>query len=590
MSSAKKPQKCTFCKKEGHNKAKCPGVDGTFTNNVLDVEYILSHQKPIRKDHYDNQRGHLKDIEKMELSKLIDDNKRYIGENYFFRNILDTVAEIQTVLIEKPNVKFIHVVAEPGAGKTDIMDCISYMLKTHSDNPRCLLGDRISLLTGMNSVESKDDLETKLKFVKDYYTDFKVYHNPSIYKRIDYLIENPLLLLNHYFIIDESHIACQAENTLAKEFKRLGLNKENIAKLNIKFILVSATPDILLKEIVEVYEEDYDVKYMKPGPNYRGSRHFNIIDYNSLDEKVNREILIENVKEYPNAKYHFIRVKSAKFANKLRAELNNEGFLVYDYDQVSNKNLKKPLHETIKIKPNNHTFYFIKDMYRASKRLRLNPNIGIIIEPFNKDDYTVTGQGLIPRWFTYYTEGELENCNPIFIGNKKAFDKIKLFYETKRADHWKSRLTNKKNTKTYQIDLINRDPNKKKVYTDSDLFDELSDKSLDDLESEMESIFETLPSNTGLGSIKKNTLGLFISTTYCERIDKNKTTVDPDNYTPITESKLFSTTRLGKNLGKGESDRKLIFIPYYNDSLEPDSLMWCCRYLKPRSTEDQGNI
>jgi len=573
-----KPQKCSICKKEGHNKLRCPGVGSNESINVLDIDFIKNNQKPVTPVHFDNQRGMIKAIENEKLQELRDNGERTSTEEYFFRNIKNAITTFQTKFLTNRNLTSVILVAPPGSGKTMLMDYIMYVLKTNINDDDCILGDRFSLFTGMSSLDWVTQIKENIIFGQK---NFEVYHNPDIYKRINYLIKNPLLLLNHYFLIDELQIACELKHTIGKELKRLGLTPTAIKELNIKFVLISATPDIMLEEFLNSKNDECDIIMVEPGPNYKGFEYFNIDNYKSLDEKINREFLINTIKEkYSSPKYHFIRVKSAKFANKLRAELGNEGWLVKDYDQESNKYLDEKIDSVIKTPPIIHTFWFVKDMFRASKRLRINCNIGAIIEPFNKEDVTVTAQGLIPRWFGYYTPEELLYCDIIFMCNKQAIDKYIKFLKTGKYNgiDYRSRLMNTKKPKpTHQSPYFDQ---KEEISE----FDERFGDSIEIIKSKMENIFGDIPSNNGLNAIHRILdNSLLISTNYCDKIDSSKRWIghadDPSNYIPITES-MLNSKGWGKSLGKGKNDKKLVFIPFYNDQLDVESLQYCCRFYK----------
>ena len=570
-----KPQKCSICKKQGHNKLKCPGIN-TYVElcNILDIGYIKNSQKSYTENHYNNQRDMIEAIYKTKLQELRDNNQRMPNEEYFYKNIKEFQSLFQTKFLTNNDLTSLILLAPPGSGKTMIMDAIAYSLKTHINDEICILDDRFTVGTGMSSVAWVEQIKDNLHFFKNI-EGFTVYHNPDFYKRIDYLIKNPLLLKNHYFIIDESHIASQLGNTIGKELKRLGLTKEIIKELNIKFILISATPDIMLKEFLNAENDDCGIIQMEPGGNYRGFNYFTIENYKSLENAVNRTELINTIKKLPSNKHHFIRVKSIKNVNKLRAELGNEGWLVIDYDQESNKYRNQSIDDVIKTQPLEHTFWFIKDMFRASKRLRINKHIGMVIEPFNKEDVSVTAQGLIPRWFGYYTDEDLIDCNIIFICNKKAVEKYKEFIKTGTYDNinYRSRMLNSKKPKpTHQYPYIVQ---KESVSE----FDERINISLDELQNEMKTILGELPVNSGIGSIHTRQDGYKFSTKYCEKIDKSINHVDLFNYTIISQS-ILKNASLGKNLGKNKNDNKLIIIPFYNDKLELNSLQWCCRFYK----------
>ena len=84
--------------------------------------------------------------------------------------------------------------------------------------------------------------------------------------------------------------------------------------------------------------------------------------------------------------------------------------------------------------PDVHTFVFIKEFYKASKRLRLSEYLGLIIEPSSLiQDVTVTAQGLIPRFFGYYEKFNFDiksDNKPKFICDLECVNKYILFTET----------------------------------------------------------------------------------------------------------------------------------------------------------------
>lgn len=572
-----KPQKCSLCKLAGHNKSNCPGpqqVERIVVNNQLDVNSILVNQEVLDEEDYFLQRKELLIRYRKILKKLEKNRKRAIGEDYFFRNVKELCTELHSQLINNKEISSFVIIAPPGSGKTMIMDCLAYLSKVHDSDEDCIYGDRFSVFTGMSSVVCRDQIQKDLFFVKEEDSEFKVFHNPDIYKRINYLIENVMLLKNHIFLIDEAHIACLLENTIAKEFERLGLTSEVVKQLNIKFILVSATPDIIIRDFVNAKHNNCRVLMMKPGPDYKGFNYFNIIDYRCLNKKENRELLIENILGLDSPKHHVIRVKGLKNVEELRKDLLKEGFLVREYNQETSKRIC--LDDEIEKEPSHHTVWFIKDMLRASKRLRINKFIGVIIEPYGIEDVTVTAQGLIPRWFGYYTPEELKDCNPIFICNKKAVEKYKLFLKTGTYENFNylSRNIRDKNAYSHQVTFV--EPKECKTVSE---FDQAKCDNLDFFIEIMSTKCDGLPSNNSLGSLHQTRDGYWISTKYCDKLDKSIVGVIPENYRIITTT-IIEKAGMGKNLGKNPGDNKIIFIPVYNDQLELSSLQWYCRYYK----------
>jgi len=576
-----KPQRCTTCKLEGHNKRNCPGPVNN-TDNIVDCDYILNNQEKYDSEDKNNHYDTIKLIERKLLKKLVRDGLRNQGESYFFDNVQISVNEI---LSNKDKLTII-VFAQPGSGKTMVMDAVAYYKKI---NPEPIIGDRFTVMTGMSDTLCKDALNDGLPFIKEFIQENEnnigpmiVHHNPMIYKRFEELKKKPILLYNHTFLIDECHIACQEENTIDKQFKSLGITREVVKKLKIQYILVSATPDRIKKECDNAKEGECAVVYMKPGPNYRGFKYFKnkICKYQSLEKKINRDNLINIIKEkYNSPRYHFIRIKPGKFDAKLKLELENQGWVVEDYNMNSKKYFN--LDQIIKNEPRCHTFFFIKDMLRQSKRLRLNKYIGIIIEPFIKTDVTITAQGLLARWWAYYTNTQLEECDPLFFCDYSA---VCIYLEWIANDlnyltvKYTSSGMQKRNFKTHQTGIIENDPTKK-VFEDSDKCDQCTLENLEDLKIEMCKILSVthIPSNNGIGSTHENTKSIWISTKYCKKINKDLDDINYDNYEPVTENMLNESRTLGRCLYLNGT--KLIFIPFYTNL--DNKLMWCCRYFKP---------
>jgi hypothetical protein len=463
---SKKPQKCSKCKQDGHNARNCPCPIVFDDPPPIDVESILINQETYTERERSNKLETMKCLEETVLIQLIKKGLRKESEPYLFENVKHTVVKIMENIFSGKLATLI--VAEPGSGKTLVMDGVAYMSKTH---PIPLMGDRITVMTGMSDTLCRDSLNESLPFVREYVKTGEidngpsecVYHNPMIPKRFKFLKEHPHYLYMHIFIDDESHVACNIGNIIDLQLKLLGITREVAKKLKIHFVLISATPDAILKEYRASYEEDYDVVFMKSGENYRGFKFFNnrILDYKSLDIKQNRETIISMIKEkYTDPMYHFIRIKPGKFHIKLQLELEEEGWNVEHYNMNSKKFIA--LDSIIKKKPESHTFFFVVDMLRASKRLRLNEFIGVIIEPYNITNVTITAQGLIPRWWGYYTNSEISITDPMFICNYSAVKEYLKFIENEGyvGDGYRSRNMNKREFKSHQSNILDRDPAK----------------------------------------------------------------------------------------------------------------------------------
>ena len=183
--------------------------------------------------------------------------------------------------------------------------------------------------------------------------------------------------------------------------------------------------------------EGHGIVILEPGPNYRGFQYFKrkkmLCDWNNFSPEKDFKKLEATIKSrYSHNKYHFIRINSRK--PKLIKNIKNmcltNGWICDHHNQ---QNKIKNLEELIQKPPERHHFIMIKEYFRASKRLKLNKNIGLILEPSSQvKDVTVTAQGLIPRWWQYYTEGELDFGDepPLFILSMECVEIYLKFIET----------------------------------------------------------------------------------------------------------------------------------------------------------------
>ena len=318
-------------------------------------------------------------------------------------------------------------VAQPGVGKTNLIQYLIFHLKAKLNPDKMIIGDRITIATGMSSRDWIEQTEKGTSLL-DKNSNEEIYHRDTLHRRIKYLKDNPELLSDHIFILDECHIGCDKEQTIDNLLnKNLKLTKETIKKLKIKIILISATQDIIQAELEQKHKDEWQFCILEPGIGYRGFEFIKnkkwLYDYDNL--KINEEeIFKEYLNKYSKPKYHIIRVRgkvSEKF-KKMIINLCAEEHIGIPKEHNQKDKIEK-FEDKLKEEPDKHTFVFIKEFYRASKRLRLTNNIGMIIEPSVNDDVTIVGQNLVARFFGYYDDSELKFIEPpMFICNEKCVD------------------------------------------------------------------------------------------------------------------------------------------------------------------------
>lgn len=435
------PQKCSICREEGHNKRKCPNInrndiqnnndiqDNTEDNIPNDIKYVTIDEK-------------IKEIEismmqnKFELLKAQSNGNL----NLWYDKQEELTYKIIEYLLINNNKIWIGIHAEPGGGKTNLTHCLYYNLKTHPNSLQ--MGDRITYFTGMSSKsweeQAKDNL-VLFQFNRDSGEGDNIFTRDTFYKRIDYLLEHPYLLSNHIFIIDEAQFANEKHNTLAKQLKKLKLTRDKLIELNIKFIFISATMSHLcleldakdLKDGYKLEESDLVELVLEVGDNYCGVKYFTnkkmIRDFNNK-KKITEQItdILKEKNWINNPKHHILRIKNEKEREEVIKYCYDNDYSYFNQDSNTTEGQKdsvKIFQTKLNKKPIIHTFYFIKEFYRASIRLNLNENIGIIFEkPAKEKDDTVTNNGLIPRFFTHYKLSDSEKFDCVMLGRKESFD------------------------------------------------------------------------------------------------------------------------------------------------------------------------
>lgn len=360
----------------------------------------------------------------------------------------ECAANITENVILNPNISMVSVIAEPGSGKTAVTHNLVYqIIKLPQD--KGMRPSNITMTTGMNDKDWYNQMMNSLKLQNGEYLWNELYNvdqnhcvtiRSTFYKRINYILNNQKLLKNHIFIIDESHFADEKGMSLDSNFKQLGLTEERMKHYGIKIILVSATPDVNLS-IME-RNQHHTVAILKNGTGYKGFHHFmkfgQIIDFNSNTDFVN---LVRN--NYHKPRYHFARVRISSKDSNYRDYLNNvceqQDWILIEDDSDNDYIICHDNDETkqvpigtkainVYVRPPKHTIILLKNKYTASKRLKLTPYIGIVLEkPADKQNTTATSNGLVPRYFGYYNV-EYGNENPsIFVCNLKCIEEYIKF-------------------------------------------------------------------------------------------------------------------------------------------------------------------
>lgn len=344
-------------------------------------------------------------------------------------------------------------IAETQMGKTGIMQAITKEFIINN----LVESSNIFIITGLSSTEWKN--QTQNRFVGNIKDN--IFHSNTLPKFEKKLLENDRNIL---IIIDEIHIASKLNNRLGNIFKSVGLlNITNLIERNIKIVQVSATPDLILTELYDWQENNYQLFIIKSPDNYIGIKKLldnnQIREYKSLTD-INNVIEIKNLilKNYKEPKYHLIRINTDIQKIKIEENIkkvfdkdkynikyycidNNGDKLYKDYDLNNN---------FLNHKPNKHYIIILKEKARCSYTINKN-YIGILYDRKAKDqEETTIIQGFAGRACGYY-----DNSNKDII----VFTNISIIneYIIKIDEAHKKELykTNKKIKKTINnVDTI----------------------------------------------------------------------------------------------------------------------------------------
>ena len=313
--------------------------------------------------------------------------------------------------------------AQPGTGKTGTAQEIMRQFATNEDDEKFIPTENIIVYSGM----SDNDWENQFK--DNLIDSFKenVFHRQNFSKQQEKLktIKNALI------IPDECHIASGAKMTISKTLINAGLlDVESVKYRKVKMLEISATPESVLRDLIESWGNKAKVVKIKPGPTYKG---FKVM----LEEK--RIIKAPNLDTYEKV-FDFLSFLDDRYSDSPKKyfpiRLLDDNIKLYITDACEELEWAKPLvhdsesriediDEIMKTAPNKHTPIFIKGFWRASKRV-IREHVGATYEAVpKKQDTTSTSQGLTARFCDNYEyEGDQLDINkrPLHFCDKDAIE------------------------------------------------------------------------------------------------------------------------------------------------------------------------
>ncbi len=313
-----------------------------------------------------------------------------------YPNQKETAQQIHKLFYE--DGKFVVLLlASMMAGKTGTALQTALLACTNIDNSKIVPKDHVFFITGLSDNDWK--IQMKDSLIRDF--EPNVFHRGNLedFKNRIWGLKNCLV------IVDEAHFAATVGQTLDSFFEQLGFKDvEILREVNIKFLLISATPNHV-GLFMNTWKDYGDRVLLKIPETYVGFTKMHaegrLKPYKHLHvRKEVEELLDENAVHWDTPKYHFIRLISrGKYSQMARANIEQvakeRDWAVNFHDSIDRM---EDIDKLLVNSPEKHTIIVIKNFFKASKRLS-DKHIGFVHETpaKNKTDMSVAAQGLAGR-------------------------------------------------------------------------------------------------------------------------------------------------------------------------------------------------
>jgi len=386
---------------------------------------IIKRDKKIIKMSKTETEKRIEKIKKRQQRENISKSKRDIeellleGKQFIYPNQQE--AADKCIEAYKNGAVAVCLIAQPGTGKTGTAQAVMIDMTTNENDEEIIYSENIINCTGM----SDNDWEQQFKnSVLPAFRD-NIFHRQNLIRQKDKLRS----LENGFIITDECHIASGSKMTIAKLLKEVGILDSNVLEMkNIKMLDISATPDAVLEDFKKWGPKCAIIK-IKPGPSYKGFEVMleenRIIDAANLENIDDYYKLLEDLDErYKNTtkKYFPVRLLDPVKINIFESVCND---LDWDYLNHNSDERIAEIDALMKNPPIKHTIIFIKNFWRASKRISMK-HIGATYEQIpKKRDVSVTAQALTARFCDNYeySGDHLDiNLRPLHYCDKGAIE------------------------------------------------------------------------------------------------------------------------------------------------------------------------
>jgi hypothetical protein len=320
--------------------------------------------------------------------------------------------------------RWVVLVAPPGAGKTGVILEVLRILGQHPNQEiQCHIDDMI-VITGMSDTDwtntMKDGMLPALEKC--------VYHRGEL-KSVDLGI-----MRNGIIVTDECHVACKTGQTIDKMLSGAGLkNIDTLKRRNMRMLDVSATPESVLHDLLK-WRTDTAVVMLAPDEKYRGfqtmkdegrlysAKEFDLEKYEDVMKLL--KIFHARYERCSSKKYFAFRLHSETARQNVREACAALGWDKPEGHDSTNR--VDDIDEVMEKAPTKHKIFFVKGLWRASKRL-VRMHVGGTVESNTlRSDDTAKSQGLTARFCsTFEWEGEQEDVNlrPLHFDDLESLDR-----------------------------------------------------------------------------------------------------------------------------------------------------------------------
>ena len=317
-----------------------------------------------------------------------------------FKQLFDNQVQFGKAIFQAFLDRTLHTVlavALTQSGKTGSMLSIIYHFIS---SPKLAIPVRnVFIITGHSSSEWL--LQTKERFPSIMHGN--IYHRNGLAdfsRKIKHLT-------NLLILIDETQIASYANQTIQAALRDAGISEDTMYFRDIKFVLVSATPNSCVKRFIPK-RPGYELVYMNPAPGYRSIFDFYDMgllhqsrDLCGFDVATNTVVpsTYDHIRDIPLSsipQYHIIRTH-----HSFKHDLTIENFrTVFGAKAVY---LSMPDLAILSTKPSIHTFIFIKETLRCAKTID-KTYVGVLYERASRrvSDSSII-QGLAGRATGYHS-------------------------------------------------------------------------------------------------------------------------------------------------------------------------------------------